>query len=189
MPSMSDSAALISSALAFSTSRSWPYMRTDFFRRAGQHLLDSLAEVGLHVAIQAGIIMRNSLHALESLVKVSGLIHADPILGKVRSGDLLSDQTLHDVSVSVPLLGYSPYLIADAGRDALHLWQRGSGGRHPMHQEVTLFELGKQLLPKMRPSDNSSQGEDANCEIGRPRPIDDSRQRGLIAAPQPVSQR
>ena len=58
-----------------------------------------------------------------------------------------------------------------------------------MHQEVTLFELGKQLLPKMRPSNNSSQGEETDCEIGRPGPIDDARERSFVAAPQPVGLR
>jgi hypothetical protein len=43
----------------------------DSLRRAGQHFLDSLAEVGLHVAIKTRIFVSNRLHAFKSLVEVS----------------------------------------------------------------------------------------------------------------------
>ena len=46
-------------------------------------------------------------------------------------------------------------IVADPGGEAVHLRQRRAGGRHPMHQEVTLLELGQQLLAEERPSDDA----------------------------------
>ena len=87
----------------------------DWLRRASQNLLHPLAEIGLHVAIEARIVVSNLLHASKGLVKVSFWIDTDPILAEIGSDDLLHDQGLPDVGAGV----------ADAGDGAQSRWRRG----------------------------------------------------------------
>jgi hypothetical protein len=73
----------------------------DRLARAGQDLLDALAQVGLHVAVQAGVALDGPVDGGQRLVVVDVLVDADPVLAEVRAVDLVALQRLPDVRAAV----------------------------------------------------------------------------------------
>ena len=80
----------------------------DRLRCTGEHLVDSLPEIGLHVVIQAGVAVHNLLDRLQRLVVVGIAIDADPVLAEVRPHDLLCQEGLADVRAKAPDPGDLP---------------------------------------------------------------------------------
>ncbi len=82
---------------------------------AGEHLLDPLAEVGLHVAVQAGVDLHCVVNLIQGLVVVDVRAHADPVLTEVHAVDLVGEQGLTDMGPAVADTGDLAEVLA--GRD------------------------------------------------------------------------
>ena len=54
-----------------------------------EHLVDPLVQVGLHVAVQAGVAVDHLLDRGQRLVVVGLRVDADPVLGEVDADDLV----------------------------------------------------------------------------------------------------
>ena len=152
---------------------------------AGKHLLDPLAEIGLDVAEEARIFVSDLLDIGHRLFEIGVRIDADPILGKVRTGQFLHDYSLSDMGALVLHTGDREEIIADPAGEPDHLGQRCPGGRHPMHEEVTLLELGQQLLAEERPCDDAQESDERDSHIGGRRALDDRLEHHLVARSQP----
>ena len=66
-----------------------------------EDLPDPFLEVGLHVAVQAGVAVDDLLDLRERLVVVGRGIDADPVLAEVGADDLVGMQRLADVRAEV----------------------------------------------------------------------------------------
>ena len=107
---------------------------------SGQHLPDSLLQVGLHVAIEAGIAVHRLLNFRHRLVVVDRGIDADPILPEIDADHFIHDQGLPDVGTEVADARYAPQLFARLNGDPVHFRPGGTGLGQPVHQEVPLLE-------------------------------------------------
>ena len=112
---------------------------------AGEHLLDALAQVGLHVAVETGIALRRRVDRRQRLVVVDARVHADPVLAEVDAVHLVGEQGLPDVRAAVAHARDLPQVLAGRDGDAGLLRRGRARLAEPVHQEVALLEVGEQL--------------------------------------------
>ena len=80
-------------------------------------LLDALAQVGLHVAVDARVALDRPLDGRERLVVVGLRADADPVLAEVDAVDLVGEQRLADVRAAVAHAGDLAQVLAGRDRD------------------------------------------------------------------------
>ena len=68
---------------------------------AGQHLLDALPEIGLHVAIEPRVGLDDAVYLVQGLVVIDLGADTDPVLTEVHAVDLVSQIRLPDMGAAV----------------------------------------------------------------------------------------
>src|SRR5215207_10033578 len=69
----------------------------DGLASTGQHFLDALPEIGLHVAIQPWVGLDDAMNLLQSLVVIDLRADTDPVLTEVNAVDLVRQIRLPDM--------------------------------------------------------------------------------------------
>ena len=157
--------------------------------RAGEHFLHAFSEIGLDIAIDAGIAGDRVLYSFQGLVVVDLRIDADPVLREVDAHDLVGHKRPADVSAEVAHPGNGSQFFAGSYRHPVHLGMRCPGRRHPVHEEVALLEGRQQRGSEQRPNGQPRDHDQCGARKDRARSRDDPRQHGGIAALQPPDQR
>ena len=91
----------------------------DRFLGSGKDLFDSLVEIGLHVAVNTGVTLRDRADLLDDLVAIHVWICGDPVLPEVDARDLLAQECLPDVRAEGPDARYRPQVAAESHDHAL----------------------------------------------------------------------
>ena len=91
------------------------------FGGSGQHLPDSLFQIGQHVAKDAGVAVNRRLNFMYCLVIVDRRIDADPILAEMHTDHFIHDQGLSDVGTEVAYPRNGSQLLAGLNCDPVHL--------------------------------------------------------------------
>ena len=73
----------------------------DGLAATGQHFLDALPEIGLHVAIEPWVGLDDAMHLVEGLVVIDRWADTDPVLTEVHAVDLVSQIRLPDMGAAV----------------------------------------------------------------------------------------
>ena len=122
----------------------------DRLARPGENLLDALAQVGLHVAVEARVPLDRPVNGRQRVVVVDVLVDADPVLAEVDAVDLVAHQRLADVRAAVAHAGDLAQVLAGPHRDARLLRRGRARLGQPVHQEVALLEVRQQLVAERR---------------------------------------
>jgi hypothetical protein len=73
----------------------------DGLAAAGQHFLDALPKIGLHVAIEPRIGLDDTVHFVQGLVVIDRRTDTDPVLTEVHTVDLVSQIRLPDMGAAI----------------------------------------------------------------------------------------
>ena len=153
-------------------------------RGARQHLVDALAQVGLHVVVEPGIGVDDLLDRRERLVVVGVAVDADPVLAEVRRPRSRRRGT--PARCATPKLR-TPGIVRSS-RLACVTMRRSSGcdvpGRgDPVHQEVALLEGREQGLAEPRQRRRAASARATTAAVRRAgAPAQDEREQGRVAA-------
>src|SRR5262245_58519795 len=161
----------------------------DRLARTGQDFANALLQIGLHIAVEAGITLHHFLDPGVRLVVVGVPADADPVLPEIDADNLIRGEGLADMGAEVAYARNGAQLLAGAGRDAQHLGKRRVGGGDPVHQEVALLERWQQRVPEQRPNADPRERHDTDGDIGRARRSGGALQQGPVAALQPDDHR
>ena len=157
--------------------------------RAGQDLLDALAQVGLDVALHARIAVDGALDGGQRLVVVDVLVDRDPVLAEVHAIDLVAEQRLADVRAAVAHAGDLLQVLAGRHRDAVLVLDARRRLRQPVHEEVALLEVRQQLRPQRRVDHQPGERRDEREADRRAGPAQDHGEDGAVAALEHAQQR
>jgi hypothetical protein len=157
--------------------------------RAGQDLLDALAQVGLHVALHPRIAVDGSCDRRERPVVVGVLVDADPVLTEIDAVDLVAEQRLPDVRAAVAHARDPLQVLAGLDRDAVLLLDVRRRLAQPVHEEVALLEVRQQLGPERRIGHEARERRDGRERDRRAWPAQDRAQQAAVAALEDAQQR
>ena len=157
--------------------------------RAGEDLLDALAQVGLHVALHARIAVDGARDGRERLVVVGVLVDRDPVLAEVHAVDLVAEQRLADVRAAVAHAGDLLQVLAGRHRDAVLLLDVRRRLGEPVHEEVALLEVRQQLRPQRRVDEQARQRRHEREADRRAGAAQDDAQHRAVAALEDAQQR
>ena len=161
----------------------------DGFLAAGQHLLDPLVEVGLHLPEQARVPVGDGMDPVQGAGVVRIRCEADPDLPEIHPGHFLAQQRLADVGTRASHPGDREQLVADLGSRALHLGGGGARRGDPVDEEIPFLEAGEQRLAQVRVDGHTGQGHQGEGQIGRDRAADDPGQPRGVSLLQPCDER
>src|SRR5215216_6999527 len=88
------------------------------------------------------------LNGGQSLVIVHRRIDADPVLAEVHTDYLLPQESLPYVRSAVAHARDLPHILAALSHDTRLFLRRAGGLGQPVHEEVSLLEGRKQVLPE-----------------------------------------
>ena len=123
-----------------------------------------LAQVGEHVAEEAGIAVDHFLDPLDRSVIIGLLVKADPQFGEVRADHLVSLFGAADMRTEVADARDRPQLLRGADGDPVHGLDRRPRLLNEVHQEVGFAKIGKELILERRIADAGKEqaaGDDA----------------------------
>ena len=116
----------------------------DWLLGAGQDLLDTFVEIALDVAVQARVAGRDGTHRGHGLVVVGIGVDADPVLPKVDSGHLLTQEGLPDMRAEAANTGdrtQVPAHVEGPREGILRIIDADTGRDFRRHREAALPEV------------------------------------------------
>src|SRR5215207_3776535 len=98
--------------------------------------------------IDPGVTIDRILNGGQSPVIVNRGVEADPVLAEVHTGYLLPQESLPNVRSAVAHAGDLPHILPALSHDTRLFLCRACGLRQPVHEEISLLEGRKQVLPE-----------------------------------------